>query len=75
MRYSIEPRDQIFVKCYEFLPFAKNMGNILEEIKVKIQVGNTFKNSFMLLHMHLKLFQENRRSNSKNSRSNWQFNR
>ena len=26
MRYSIQPRDQIFVKEYGFLSFAKNMG-------------------------------------------------
>ena len=26
MRYSIEPRDRIFVKRYRFLSFAKNMG-------------------------------------------------
>ena len=26
MRYSIEPRDRIYVKRYGFLPFAKNMG-------------------------------------------------
>ena len=25
MRYSIEPRDGIYVKGYEFLSFAKNM--------------------------------------------------
>ena len=25
-RYLIEPRDQIFLKGYEFLSFAKNMG-------------------------------------------------
>ena len=25
MRYSIEPRGQIFVKGYEFLSFAENM--------------------------------------------------
>ena len=25
MRYSIEPRDRIYVKGYEFLSFAKNM--------------------------------------------------
>ena len=28
-RYSIEPRDQMFVKDYEFLHFAKNMGKNL----------------------------------------------
>ena len=26
MRYSIEPRDRIYVKRYRFLSFAKNMG-------------------------------------------------
>ena len=29
MRYSIEPRDRIYVKGYGFLSFAKNMGNNL----------------------------------------------
>ena len=26
MRYSIEPRDRIYVKGYGFLSFAKNLG-------------------------------------------------
>ena len=26
MRYSVQPRDRIFVKCYRFLSFAKNTG-------------------------------------------------
>ena len=26
MSYSVQPRDQIFVKGYRFLSFAKNMG-------------------------------------------------
>ena len=25
-RYSVESRDQIFVKCYELFSFARNMG-------------------------------------------------
>ena len=29
MRYSIEPRDRIYVKCYGFLSFVKNMGKNL----------------------------------------------
>ena len=29
MRYSIEPRDRIYVKGYEILSFAKNMGKSL----------------------------------------------
>ena len=28
MRYSIEPRDRIYVKGYGFLSFAKNIGKI-----------------------------------------------
>ena len=32
MRYSIEPRDRIYVTSYRFLSFAKNMGkNVLIE--------------------------------------------
>ena len=42
MRYSIEPRDRIYVKGYGFLSFAKNMGknlsnkygqNLLDRVK------------------------------------------
>ena len=29
MRYSIEPRDRIYVKEYGFLSFAKNMGIVI----------------------------------------------
>ena len=29
IRYSIEPRDRIYVKGYGFLSFAKNMGKSL----------------------------------------------
>ena len=29
MRYSIEPRDRIYIKGYEFLSSAKNMGKSL----------------------------------------------
>ena len=29
MRYSIEPRDKIYVKGYGFLSFAKNIGKNL----------------------------------------------
>ena len=28
MRYSIEPRDRIYVKGYEFLSFAKSMVKV-----------------------------------------------
>ena len=29
MRYSVEPRNRIYVKGYGFLSFAKNMGRSL----------------------------------------------
>ena len=32
MRYSIEPRDRIYVKGSGFLPFAKNIGKSLSNI-------------------------------------------
>ena len=34
MRYSIEPRDRIYVKGYGFLSFAKNMGKSLKVINM-----------------------------------------
>ena len=27
MRYSNEPRDRIYIKCYGFLPYAKNLSS------------------------------------------------
>ena len=37
MRYSIEPRDRIYVKGYGFLSFAKTMGkNLSNEYGQKI---------------------------------------
>ena len=38
IRYSVQPRDRIFVKRYVFLSFAKNMGkNIGKKYKQKIK--------------------------------------
>ena len=37
MRYSIEPRDRIYVKWYGFLSFAKNIGkNLINKYGQKI---------------------------------------
>ena len=35
MRYSVKPRDQIFVKGYGFLSFAKNIGKSIGKNKNK----------------------------------------
>ena len=44
MRYSVQPRDRIFVKCYGFLSFAKNMAknigkNISKNLSGKYSPG------------------------------------
>ena len=57
-RYSIEPRDQIFVTGYRFLSFAKS---IWYSISKNLAV-NTVKSFFIELnklhHIHLKLLQK-----------------
>ena len=44
VRYSVQPRDQIFVKCYRCLSFAKNMcknigKNISKSLSGKYSLG------------------------------------
>ena len=57
MRYSIEPRDRIYVEGRGFLSFAKNKGKSLSnKYGQKILEANNLK-----------------KSNSKNSRRNWRF--
>ena len=36
MRYSIEPKDRVFVKRYGFLSFANNMGKNLSNLSNNI---------------------------------------
>ena len=48
-RYSIEPRDQITVKGYRFLSFARNMStNIGKKINKTLKV-NTVRNFLIML--------------------------
>ena len=37
MRYSVQPRDWIFVKGYELLSFAKNMGKNILLLKIRVK--------------------------------------
>ena len=64
MRYSVEPRDRIYVKGYGLLSFAKNIGKIL---------SNKFGQK--LLDSAKKSTTDNKKcfkkSNSKNSSSKW----
>ena len=44
MRYSFQPKGQIFVEGYGFLSFAKNMFNNTGKNISKTLSGNTAKN-------------------------------
>ena len=72
MRYSVQPRDQIFVKCYRFLSFYQNIGKNIGKKLVKAYAVNTVRNFLImvnnLLQLHLKLL---RKKQFKKSRSNW----
>ena len=61
-RYSVKPRDRIFVKSYGFLVFAKNMGkNISKNISKNLssKYGQKFTDhAKKLQQMHLKLLQK-----------------
>ena len=45
MRYSIEPRDRIYVKRYGFLSFAKNIGKSLSNKYGQKLFDNTRKST------------------------------
>ena len=45
MRYSIKPRDRIYVKGYRFFPFAKNMGKSLSNKYGKKLLDTTKKST------------------------------
>ena len=54
MRYSVKPRDRIYVKRYGFLSFAKNMGTHLNN-KYSQKLLDSAKN---LQQMQQKLLQK-----------------
>ena len=55
MRYSVQPRDRIFVKGYGFLSFAKNMGkNIGKNVSEKYS-QKLLDHAKQYVIMHLKL--------------------
>ena len=59
IHYSIQRRDWIFVKGYEFLSFAKNMGkNISKNLSSKY--SKKFLDYPKEIQMHLKLLQKER---------------
>ena len=73
MHCLVQPRDQIIVKGQDFASFAKNMGKNIDKNISKNLSGKYSQTLFdpakQSAEMHLKLLQK--KSNSKNSRSNW----
>ena len=65
MRYSIEPRDRIYVKGYGFLSFAKNIGkNVSNKYRQKLPDGAKKSTTDSIKTT-------SKRAIQKNSRSNW----
>ena len=54
MRYSIEPRDRIYVKGYGFLSFAKNMGKSLSNKYSQKRLDSAKKSTTDILKQHRK---------------------
>ena len=78
-RYSVQPRDQIFVKGCGFLSFAKIMGrNIGKNISNRLSGKYSFGMLAMRLNLldHAKHFatdalKNSSKNHSKNSKSSW----
>ena len=58
-RYSVRPRDKIFVKGYGFLSFAKNMGR---NMGTNISKGLSGKCSPGMLAMRQKILEHTKKS-------------
>ena len=54
VRYSIEPRDRIYVEGYEFLSFAKNMGKNLSNNYGKKRIDTAKKSTSDIIKQHQK---------------------
>ena len=72
-RYSVQPRDQIFVKGYGFFSFARSMGrNIGKNISKHLNRKHSQKPLDHAMHSATdKLRTPSKRLIQKNSRSNW----
>ena len=55
MRYSVEPRDKIYVKGYGYLSFAKNIGKNVT--KVAKSMSNKHSQNFLRILKNLQQIQ------------------
>ena len=71
MRYSVQPRDRIFIKCYGFLYLAKTISKNIGKNISKTQPVNIVKNLLIMLNKPQQITEKYfKKSNSKISRSN-----
>ena len=68
MRYSIEPKDRVYVKWYGFLSFTKSMGKNLSNKYGQKPLDSAKKSTTDAINTASK------RAIKKNSRSNWWLN-
>ena len=71
VRYSVEPSDQIYVKGYGFLSFAKNIGKHLSNKYSQKPLDSAKQSTIDSIKVASKRAIKKKR---KNSRSNWWFN-
>ena len=61
MRYSVQPRDRMFVKGYEFMYFPKNMGKGIGK-NISKYLSGKYSHFLIMLNnlqqMHLKLLRK-----------------
>ena len=73
--YSVQTRDRIYVKVYEFLSFAKKMGRNVGKKTSKNLSCKCSQNLFIMLHnllqMHLKLLQKKQFKKQKKQLAIW----
>ena len=71
MRYSIKPKDRIYVKGYGFLSFAKNTVTLT--IKVAKSMSNKYSQKLLdsANKSTIDAIKTASKSNSKNCRNNW----
>ena len=67
-RYSVQPRDQIFVKGYGFLSFVRDMDKNISKTLSSKYSHKLLDNAKQSATDALKCF---KKSDSENSRSNW----
>ena len=74
MHYSLHPKDQVFIKDYDFLSFAKNMGKSIGKGMIK-NVSDKYSLKVLAEKSPADAFKTALKRTIKNGRSSWLFDR